>query len=595
MAELIVETENLTRKFGDRIAVMGLNIHISEGTIFGLIGPNGAGKSTTTRMLTTVLSPTSGVAHICGLDIATQSTEIRRVLGYILQEKGVRHLLTGREAVEFEATLYHVPHKLRAEHVEYVLDIVGLLPDADRLVSEYSGGMVKRLDLACGLLNKPKLLVLDEPTLALDVASRQRIWDHLALLRGEGVSILLATNYLDEAEHLCDEISILRDGRQVLTGTPADLKNALKGDTVCIDTANPGSVREAIEPFPGIYEIQILDGSRLIARVDNAVTAIPHIMMKAHQRGLRLDSIVYQQPTLAEVFLRHTGAHNGSNTDEDIVKPRIPPATRNFSAEAKGLRPVLQEISAFLRRSQRETTRERLNFVLTIVQPAIWLVLLGSALGRVVDTRVTGTGDYVAFMLPGVIIFLVLGVSVGGAIPLIWDRETGYLQKLLSMPIARGSLLFSRLIFQTGLSIFEAVVALLVAFLLGVRPAAGYTGLLVVLVIVALLTLFLASLLIALAFSLRGHNTFFAVSSFITLPLLFGSTAFVPAAAMPRWLRTIAEANPLSVAIDSIRGLVLDGWRGDLWGQLSLLAVFAAVGICLAEARFAASPSIARG
>ncbi|MEV0587664.1 ATP-binding cassette domain-containing protein [Nonomuraea sp. NPDC050310] len=219
----IVEAERLSRAFGRRTAVDQLTFHVAPGEIFGLLGPNGAGKTTTIRMLATLLPATSGAARVCGFDVASRPAEVRRRIGYVQQAVSPMgfYLLTGREKAEIEASLYHVPRRRVRDRVAEVLDLVGLSDSADRLVQEYSGGMQKRLELACGLLHRPDLLILDEPTLGLDVQSRHHLWDHI---RGLGVAVLLATNYLDEADRLCDRLTILDHGSEVVTGTPAALK-----------------------------------------------------------------------------------------------------------------------------------------------------------------------------------------------------------------------------------------------------------------------------------------------------------------------------------------------------------------------------------
>ncbi|MEV0386068.1 ATP-binding cassette domain-containing protein [Nonomuraea sp. NPDC050643] len=226
---LIIETDRLSRAFGDHPAVDGLALAIAPGEIFGLLGPNGAGKTTTIRMLSTLLPPSGGTARVCGFDVVRAAGEVRRRIGYVPQQVSPmgHYLLTGREKAEIEAALYHVPRRRLKARVGEVLELVGLTESAGRLVQEYSGGMQKRLELACGLLHEPELLILDEPTLGLDVWSRHHMWDHIRSLCDEGMTVLLATNYMDEADRLCDRLAIIDHGRQVAGGTPAGLKAAL--------------------------------------------------------------------------------------------------------------------------------------------------------------------------------------------------------------------------------------------------------------------------------------------------------------------------------------------------------------------------------
>jgi ABC-2 type transport system ATP-binding protein len=306
MTDAIVTT-GLTRLFRERRAVDGLDLRVAAGEIAGLLGPNGAGKTTTIRMLTTLLAPSAGRALMCGLDVRRQAAQVRRRIGYVPQEKGVRHLLTGRESMEIEADLYHIPRSQRRRRVEEMLDLVGLLSDCDRLVSEYSGGMQKRLDLACGLLHAPDVLILDEPTLGLDVTSRLRIWDHIRKLRADGRTVLLATNYLDEADRLCDRITIIDGGREVVTGVPADLKRAVGADVLKVSTSRPDTLRSVIAQRRWIQQITEAGPEEVHIYVDDAATALPEIMRDAVQHGVDLTSVIYHRPTLDDVFLLHTG------------------------------------------------------------------------------------------------------------------------------------------------------------------------------------------------------------------------------------------------------------------------------------------------
>jgi ABC-2 type transport system permease protein len=250
------------------------------------------------------------------------------------------------------------------------------------------------------------------------------------------------------------------------------------------------------------------------------------------------------------------------------------------AAERDSWRQWAQEVLALTRRWYIMLIRERLNLVFSIAQPAIWLVFFGTAVGRSVDKQVIGTDDYIGFMLPGIIAFTVVGNGVSGAMPLLWDKEQGYLDKLMSMPIARSSVIVSRFVFQVGLGSAQTLLVLIVALAMGVDFATGPGGVLVILLAAALLTMALTSVFIALAYYVPGHGTFFAITGFVTLPLLFLSNAFVPLDAMPRWMEVVARANPLTYAIEAMRILVIEGWEAQIAVSLAVLAV--AAGACLA-------------
>src|SRR5438309_5129111 len=304
-----IEVEGLTRSFKGQLAVDHLDLEVQRGDVFGLLGPNGAGKTTTIRMLTTLLAPTAGTARLCGFDIRQAPDQVRRHIGYVMRSVPwqVNRQLTGREQLEVEASLYHVPRPQRRARTEEVLELVGLTAYADRLIDEYSGGMHKRLDLACGLLHRPEVLILDEPTLGLDVQSRHRVWDYINRLGSEGVTILLATNYLDEADRLCNRLTIIDRGRVVAAGSPADLKRTVGADVIQVTSSSTDGLSDAIAAQPWVKKIVVTDAENLHVYVDDAAVALPALIRLSLDGGLALERVTYSQPTLDDVFLLHTG------------------------------------------------------------------------------------------------------------------------------------------------------------------------------------------------------------------------------------------------------------------------------------------------
>ena len=232
----ILETMALTRCFDGHTAVDALTIAVEAAEVFGLLGPNGAGKTTTIKMLTTLLPPTSGTASVAGFDIVRQAREVRRVIGYVPQLVSADGSLSGYENLLIFAKLYDIPRRERNSRIGEALDLVGLADAADRMVREYSGGMIRRLEIAQSMLHRPRVLFLDEPTVGLDPVARRAVWDHIERLRREyGTTILLTTHLMEEADHLCQRVAIMHQGQVAAIGTPAALKASLGGNGVTLD------------------------------------------------------------------------------------------------------------------------------------------------------------------------------------------------------------------------------------------------------------------------------------------------------------------------------------------------------------------------
>ncbi|HET9313650.1 MAG TPA: ATP-binding cassette domain-containing protein, partial [Nitrospira sp.] len=231
---IAIDVSHLSKSYDGRSAVADISFQVYVGEIYGLLGPNGAGKSTTLRTLITLLAPSAGRATIFGLDCVRDADRVRRLIGYVPQERAIDRFLTGREHLELLAALYHLPKNEAQRRVAELLKLVELEAHADRPAKTYSGGMKRKLDIACGLLPDPKVLFLDEPTLGLDVQSRLRIWDYIRMLKARGLTVVMTTNYLDEADQLCDRLAIIDGGVIKVIGSPVELKIGVGGDIVSL-------------------------------------------------------------------------------------------------------------------------------------------------------------------------------------------------------------------------------------------------------------------------------------------------------------------------------------------------------------------------
>lgn len=301
LGEPVIETFGLTKRFKKLVAVDHVNLSIREGEVFGLLGPNGAGKTTTLSMLATLLKPTEGTAKVNKHDIVTESDAVRRSIGIVFQEPSSDDILTGQENLYLHALMFGVESNVREQRIREVLKLVDLEDRASSQVKTYSGGMRRRLELARGLLHNPKILFLDEPTLGLDPQTREHIWDYIRRLADqERVTVILTTHYMDEAEHLCDRVAIIDDGKIVALDTPDKLKQIVGGDIVRLKITHPkiGPIKE----LPYVVKVEQTD-SYLLLTVKNSSAHLQEILSLVGNA----ESVELRTPTLNDVFLHYTG------------------------------------------------------------------------------------------------------------------------------------------------------------------------------------------------------------------------------------------------------------------------------------------------
>jgi len=307
----IVSAENLVVDYQDGTrAVADISFSVEEGGFFGFLGPNGAGKSTTIKVLTTLLRKTSGKVTVAGFDLDRSPGEIRRVVGVLSQETSLDVDLTGWENLHLQGRLQQMSGRTLNERVEELLELVQLQDVAKKSAGRYSGGMRKRLDLACALINKPRLLFLDEPTTGLDAQSRTAIWQYLeSLNKKEGITIFLTTQYLEEADRLCHRLSIIDHGKLIAIGTPAELKETVGGDMISLTLKNPllrEKAKQILMAIAGVSRVSDSDGG-VVAYTKNAGQIIAELVTTLDRNGIQPSFLGVSSPTLDDVFLRETG------------------------------------------------------------------------------------------------------------------------------------------------------------------------------------------------------------------------------------------------------------------------------------------------
>lgn len=301
-----VVVNDLTKKFGDFIAVDSISFAIEKGEIFGLLGPNGAGKTTTLSMLATMQHPTSGMGEVCGHDITKDEDGVRRSIGVVFQDPSLDDELTAWENMDFHGRLYRIPKQIRVERITELLDLVGLTERAGDLVKTYSGGMKRRLEIARGLLHRPQVLFLDEPTLGLDPQTRNYLWEYIEKLNREmNITVIITTHYMDEADRLCRRIGIIDNGRIVALDTPDHLKRLIGGDVVTVTSKDyPQDISDL--SIPWIEKMERYDGFFSIALHD-VEDHLSDLMKMLISSGISITSVSIHKPTLEDVFLHYTG------------------------------------------------------------------------------------------------------------------------------------------------------------------------------------------------------------------------------------------------------------------------------------------------
>ena len=324
--EDIIKVEGLTKVYNRNFtAVDHINFSVKHGEIFGFLGPNGAGKTTTISMLITVLKPTSGKATVLGSDIAKQSLSVRSAIGVVPQEYTADEDLTGYENIILCADLYGIPRSVSKKRALDLLNLVELAAFKDKRVQTYSGGMRRRLELACGLINRPQVLFLDEPTLGLDVQTRAATWNYVKMLKKEfGMTLFLTTHYLEEADALCDRIAIIDHGKIVVIGSPAELKDSLGGDIITVAIDKDVDITEIINNTKHVKEVKKENGSYIIKTANGEATA-PLIIEALRKNGHAVTKLSLTKPTLNEVYLQYTGKsmRDAEESRENVMRQRM--------------------------------------------------------------------------------------------------------------------------------------------------------------------------------------------------------------------------------------------------------------------------------
>ena len=319
-----IKVDSLSKHFQKSKAVDNISFQIEQGEIFGFLGPNGAGKSTTMMILTTLLKPTSGNASVQGFDVVTQAKKVRENIGFVQQEIGVDEYLTGRENLVFQSRISQMPKELVKSRIDEVISLVELEEKQNEAAITYSGGMRKRLDIACGLIHRPRVLFLDEPTVGLDIQTRRKIWEYIRKIHKEfEMTLFVSTHYMEEADKLCDRVGIIDYGKIQVIDTPEIMKNAMGSDMISFSLID--GIAKQDELVTRIKQIEFVNQvtrkqGEITIKSSQCSEVIPKIFQTTSEMNIEIDSLSLNKPTLDDVFISYTGHNLRDDTTKKLNK-----------------------------------------------------------------------------------------------------------------------------------------------------------------------------------------------------------------------------------------------------------------------------------
>src|SRR6266404_6070009 len=592
-----VRVEGVVKRFGATVALDGAGLEVPAGMVFGLLGPNGAGKTTLVRILATLLAPDAGRAEVFGHDVAGEPAAVRELLGLTGQFAAVDEILTGRENLEMFGRLFKLSREDARRRAGELLDRFNLAQAADRPAQTYSGGMRRRLDIASSLLTRPRVLFLDEPTTGLDPRSRNEIWAIVRELRREGTTLLLTTQYLEEADQLADRIAVIDRGKVIAEGTGNELKDRVGGQILEVELSSAGQRDRAQAVLAGVGCGEPEPGERpdrlTLPAPRNGLLLVEEAAAELRRAQIGVSDIGLRRPTLDDVFLQLTGAppsedggRPGPRTRRrprpqqpapDVPTPRRP-VLRLRRPPIHAVRSAVTDTAVVTGRNLRHFIRQPDLLVFSTIQPVLFVLLFvyvfGGAIGRSLPHGVA----YVDFLLPGVFVQSVTFGASQTAVGLSEDLKGGVVDRFRSMPMARSAVLAGRTVADLVRNILIIGLMIAVGYLVGFRFLGGVAGAVGCVAVVAAFGFALSWIFALVALTVRGAEAAQTAGFVVIFPLVFASSVFVPASTFPDWLQAFAKINPVTVTADAARSLALHGtpaWLGAAAAWIGgLLVVF---------------------
>jgi ABC transporter DrrB family efflux protein len=592
-----VRVEGVVKRFGATVALDGAGLEVPAGMVFGLLGPNGAGKTTLVRILATLLVPDAGHAEVFGQDVVREPAAVRELIGLTGQFAAVDELLTGRENLEMFGRLFKLSHEQAHRRAGELLERFELAQAADRPARTYSGGMRRRLDIASSLLTRPRVLFLDEPTTGLDPRSRNEIWASVRELQRGGTTLLLTTQYLEEADQLADRIAVIDRGKVIAEGTGNELKDRVGGQILEVELSSVAQRDRAQAVLAGVGcgepEPDERPDRLTLPAPRNGLQLVEEAAAELRRAQIGVSDIGLRRPTLDDVFLQLTGAppsEDGgkpSTGSRRLPRPQQPvpdvpaphrPVLRVRPPSPQAVRSAISDTVVVTGRNLRHFIRQPDLLTFSTIQPVIFVLLFVYVFGGAVSRSLPNGITYVDFLLPGIFVQSVTFRASQTAVGLSEDLERGVVDRFRSMPMARSAVLAGRTVADLVRNI--AIIGLMIAvgYAVGFRFHGGVAGAIACIAVVAAFGFALSWIFAFVALTVRGAEAAQTAGFVVIFPLVFASSVFVPVATLPHWLQAFAKISPVTVTADAARSLALYGIPASLGAAAvwigGLLAVF---------------------
>jgi ABC transporter DrrB family efflux protein len=614
MADSAVHVEGVVKRFGKTTALAGVDLDVEEATVFGLLGPNGAGKTTLVRVLATLLSPDAGRAEVFGRDVVHDAAGVRELLGLTGQFAAVDEILTGRENLQMFGRLFDLSAADARARADELLERFDLADAADRPARTYSGGMRRRLDLASSLLTRPRVLFLDEPTTGLDPRSRIEIWSVVRELVREGTTLLLTTQYLEEADQLAEQIAVIDHGRVIAQGTGNELKDRVGGQILELELVRAAERDQARAALAGIGCGPPEPGERLaqltLPAPRDGLEMIEDAAAALRKAGIAVSDLGLRRPTLDDVFLQLTGASPSENgagpqpangdgqpdrTGPTAVAARAPAAVRPAArrppwrrrVSPRELRADFTDANVVTGRNLRHFVRQPDLLIFSTIQPIMFVLLFTYVFGGAISHSLPPGVSYIDYLLPGILIQSVTFRASQTAVGLSEDLKLGVIDRFRSMPMARSAVLIGRTAADLVRNVLIIVLMIVVGYIIGFRFQAGVAQAVACVALVSAFGLALSWIFAFVALTVRGAEAAQTAGFVVLFPLVFASSVFVPVSTLPSWLMAIAKVSPVTLAANAARSLALvPGTPSSLGGAVAWIAGLLAVFIPLSVWRY---------